>query len=109
MNKYAKQVELDKISDTILNQLNEVSLDPMIKKRPDLQEMVGKYIQELQTNENFDSIVEKLCKSIGWSYMINNQDYPQSLIRLYYQIRVEGLKYEGINWSATQTGLTWFE
>lgn len=109
MNKYKKQVELNKISSTILDQLNEVSLDPMVVRRPDLQKMIAKYMRELQETENVDLVAEALCKSIGQTYLMNNQNYPQSLIDLYYRVKVEGLEYDGISWSATQAGLTWFE
>jgi len=99
---------------TVLNQeikqtLNAVYNNPDMEKRADLKEILEKYIDKLNDNQKIDLILPLLYKRIAAEYLSNSKNFPKSLIELYYQIRVISSKYDGLEWSDMQAGLTWFE
>lgn len=109
MNKLGRKQEIDKITVEIIERTELVLADPGFEKRPDLKELVQQYLEQFQTNNNVETSLKDFCDRIGWEYLANNKDFPQLLVELYYQLRVQDSEYDSVNFSATQAGLTWFE
>lgn len=109
MNKQVRDKLLEAFIDEFLVRMREVSLDPAMKKRPDLQAIVDQDIKILEQTDNLDRLAPKLFQQISARYIEEPQDFPKSLIELYYWARVETNKYDAIAWSDVQAGTNWLE
>lgn len=109
MNKTTKQLVLNKIVEEMLVKLNEVISDPELKKRPDLFQILNKDIVILTKTKNIDRIAPQLFQEISLKYIEDPNNFPKSLIELYYWARIETNKYDGLAWSTVQSGTVWLE
>lgn len=109
MNKLEKYGAIEVIYNEIDDQLEQVANSSDIDKRLDLKKMVTLDKTRLEKTENIDLIAAAICQQIGAAYLLNPKAFPQSLIKLYYLVRKEQLKYDSLEWSSVQAGLTWFE
>lgn len=109
MQKLEKETEIKEITTKIIQQLDKVSSDPEMLNHPKLKADLIKDIQKLKKTNNLDKITASLCQEISWDYLANSKDFPKSVINLYYHLRQEEAKYDGVAWSSVQAGLTWFE
>lgn len=109
MNKLEKYGAIEAIYNELDEQLTQVSNSSDIERRMDLKKMIMMDKQKLEKTENIDLISTAICQQISDQYLNNPKAFPKSLIDLYYHVRTERAKYDGVEWSTVQAGLTWFE
>ncbi|GEO78628.1 bacteriocin immunity protein [Companilactobacillus mindensis] len=109
MNKTAEKRTVEKIDREMLQKLEDTYNNPDMEKRPDLKKIIQTALKEFQQTENVDQVVPKLFRQIANNYIEDPKNFPESLIELYYQCRMLVVKYDGVEWSDVQAGLTWFE
>ncbi|GEO56982.1 bacteriocin immunity protein [Companilactobacillus bobalius] len=109
MNKTEKQRELREIDLKLLDRLEDAYNGLEVERWTKLKKVLGQFINELKNQQNIDQISSLICKYIASEYMKDSENFPKALIDLYYEARRINSKCEGIEWSATQAGLTWFE
>lgn len=92
----------------MMNELDKAYNDPEINKRPDLKKMVLDYAIELNKSQNVDLVSTRIVKRISLEYLENKQDFPKSLMDVYYASKGKAAKYDGIALAAMFAGTTWF-
>lgn len=109
MNRTEKQRELGEIDSKLLDRLENAYNSLEVERRMELKKVLGQFINKLKNQQNIDQVSSLICKYIASEYMKDSVNFPKPLIDLYYEARRINSKCEGIEWSATQAGLTWFE
>ena len=109
MNKTEQRQEIVVVNQEIMQELNNAYNNPDMEKRPDLKKILGESIKQLEKNHKVDLVLSSLYKRIAAEYLLDSKNFPKSLVELYYAVRMVGSKYDGLEWSDMQAGLTWFE
>jgi len=109
MNKTEQRQKITAANQEIMQELNNAYNNPDMEKRSDLKEILGKAIKQLENNHKVDLVLPLLYKRIAAEYLLDSKNFPKSLVELYYAIRVVSSKYDALEYSDMQAGLTWFE
>ena len=104
-----KEHEVNEMNLELMQRLTDVYNDPEIEKRADIKKMLKKYFQQFKETQDVDLVLPLLCQQISKEYILDSRNFPKSVIELYFVLRVIDNKYDGIEWSSMQAGLTWFE
>jgi len=109
MNKTEQQHELAEIDQELISRLNDVYNDADLEKRVDIKNMLNGYLEQLRQTKNVDLVLPLLCKQISHEYILNSNNFPKSVVELYFTLRMISSKHDSIEWSSMQAGLSWFE
>ncbi|MDA3973668.1 bacteriocin immunity protein [Enterococcus thailandicus] len=91
----------------MMNQLSSAYSDEKVTQMPKIKEMIFNAAQELEKTENTKLVAAKLCQVITLSYLENKQEFPEAVIKLYYQLKHDAEIYQGTAMSAMLLPL-WF-
>lgn len=109
MEQAEKQREKQTIADKLHEQLEYVNTDLIKTSREKIKAKIIADIEELEQTGDVDKVSSIIFQQISDEYLRQPKDFPESLVKLYFRIRVERDKYDSLNWGPVQAGLDWFE
>ncbi|TGD20770.1 bacteriocin immunity protein [Companilactobacillus suantsaicola] len=84
--KKAKQQEIFELESQMLTDLENVYNNFELQPRTDLRELIGEAIEQIKETQDIDMVSALLCRQITKAYLDNRQNFPNSLIQLYWRI-----------------------
>ena len=92
----------------MMNLLDKAYNDPAINKRPDLKKMILDYAMELDKEKNVDLFSTRISKRISLEYLENKQDFPKTIMDIYFATKGKAMKYDSTAFAAFAAGNIWF-
>lgn len=89
--KKAKQQEIFELESQMLTDLENVYNNFELQPRTDLKELIGEAIEQIKETQDIDMVSALLCRQIAKAYLDNRQNFPKSLIQLYYRLQINYL------------------
>ena len=89
--KKAKQQEIFELESQMLTDLENVYNNFELQPRTDLRELIGEAIEQIKETQDIDMVSALLCRQIAKAYLDNRQNFPKSLIQLYYRLQINYL------------------
>lgn len=89
--KKAKQQEIFELESQMLTDLENVYNNFELQPRTDLKELIGEAIEQIKETQDIDMVSDLLCRQIAKAYLDNRQNFPKSLIQLYYRLQINYL------------------
>ena len=86
--KKAKQQEIFELESQMLTDLENVYNNFELQPRTDLKELIGEAIEQIKETQDIDMVSALLCRQIAKAYLDNRQNFPKSLIQLYYRLQI---------------------
>lgn len=92
---------------TLMDQLSSTYSDEQVSLIPELQNIILEAAQELDKTNNTKLVSTKLCNTISFYYLSNKEQFPDALVKLYYQLKGDAEAYKGVAMSSIMFPL-WF-
>ena len=86
-----KQQEIFELESQMLTDLENVYNNFELQPRTDLKELIGEAIEQIKETQDIDMVSDLLCRQIAKAYLDNRQNFPKSLIQLYYRLQINYL------------------
>ena len=86
-----KQQEIFELESQMLTDLENVYNNFELQPRTDLRELIGEAIEQIKETQDIDMVSALLCRQIAKAYLDNRQNFPKSLIQLYYRLQINYL------------------
>lgn len=89
--KKSNQRELFELESQMLTDLEDVYNSFELLPRTDLKELIAEAIEQIKETQDIDMVSALLCRQIAKSYLNNRQNFPKSMVRLYYRLQINYL------------------